>query len=268
MAAPLDLDPSSSALAYFGSELRRYRDAAGLSQERLGVIINYTGALVGMIETARRTPTREFAEACNAALNTDGTLGRLWPLVNRLNYPKWFRPFVKHESTATSIHTWEPQVIPGLLQTGAYAHALLMACWSEDAEQKVAARLERQRILTRPTRPELWAIVDESAIRRPVGGSAVMQEQLALLAKSATRRIVLQIMPLGVGAHAGTDGGMTIFGFRDSSDVVYAETPTDGHLTGDSNIVARCRFRYDLLRAAALSPEASAELIRSAMEKT
>lgn len=267
MAAPLDLDPSSSALAYFGSELRRHREAAELSQERLGAVINYTGALIGMIETAKRTPTREFAEACDVALNTGGTLGRLWPLVNRLNYPNWFRPFVEHESTATSVHTWEPQVVPGLLQTGAYAHALLSACWSEDAEQKVAARLERQRILTRPTRPELWAIVDESVIRRPVGGSAVMREQLTLLAESASRRIVLQVMPLAVGAHAGTDGGMTIFGFRDSPDVAYAETPTDGQLTGDSGIVARCRFRYDLLRAAALSPEASAELIRAALEE-
>jgi hypothetical protein len=268
MAAPLDLDPSSSVLAYFGSELRRHREAAGLSQDRLGAIINYTGALIGMIETAKRTPTREFAEACDVALNTDGVLSRLWPLVNRLNYPKWFRPFVEHESTATSIHTWEPQVVPGLLQTGAYAHALLMACWSEDVEQKVAARLERQRILTSTTRPELWAIVDESAIRRPVGGSAVMREQLTLLAESASRRVVLQVLPLGVGAHAGTDGGMTIFGFRDSPDVVYAETPTDGQLSGDSDIVARCRFRYDLLRAAALSPEASAELIRAVLEET
>jgi transcriptional regulator with XRE-family HTH domain len=267
MAAPLDLDPSSSVLAFFGSELRRYRESAGLSQERLGVVINYTGALVGMIETAKRTPTREFAEACDVALNTDGTLSRLWPLVNRLNYPKWFRPFVEHESTATSIHTWEPQIIPGLLQTGAYAHALLMACWSEDADQKVAARLERQRILTGPKPPELWAIVDESAIRRRVGGSAVMREQLALLSESASRRVVLQVMPLEIGAHAGTDGGMTIFGFRDAPDVVYAETPTDGQLTGDADIVARCRFRYDLLRAGALSPEASTELIRAALEE-
>src|SRR5215469_8916492 len=103
MAAPLELDPSSSVLAYFGSELRRFRVAAGLSQERLGEVVNYTGALVGLVETAKRTPSRDFAELCDQALETDGALSRLWPLVNRGSFPSWFRGFVELEATATSI---------------------------------------------------------------------------------------------------------------------------------------------------------------------
>src|ERR1700749_1324030 len=120
----LELDPSSSVLAYFGSELRRYRAAAGLSQGQLGEIVNYTGALIGMVETAKRTPSQEFAQLCDSALETGGALSRLWPLVKRDNFPKWFRGFVELEAAATSIDWFEPQNVPGLLQTEDYARAL------------------------------------------------------------------------------------------------------------------------------------------------
>lgn len=107
MVLPRELDASSSVAAYFGSELRRLRTAADLSQGRLGEIINYTGALVGLIETAKRTPSRDFAERCDAALDTDGALSRLWPLVNRGNFPSWFRGYVELESSATAIKSFE-----------------------------------------------------------------------------------------------------------------------------------------------------------------
>ena len=87
MTQARELDPSSSVLAYFGSELRRFRTAANLTQGQLGDAINYTGALVGLIETAKRTPARDFAERCDAVLNTDGALIRLWPLVNQPSLP-------------------------------------------------------------------------------------------------------------------------------------------------------------------------------------
>ncbi|MFD0531070.1 helix-turn-helix domain-containing protein [Kitasatospora arboriphila] len=83
MAPTRDLDPSSSVLGFFGSELRRFREASGLTQDRLGEVVNYTGSLVGLVETARRKPSREFTERCDAALGTDGALARIWPLLGR-----------------------------------------------------------------------------------------------------------------------------------------------------------------------------------------
>jgi transcriptional regulator with XRE-family HTH domain len=268
MAAPLDLDPASSVLAYFGSELRRYRGAAGLSQERLGEIVNYTGALIGMIETAKRTPTRDFAERCDAALNTDGALIRLWPLVNRGVFPSWFRGFVELEATATSILSFSVQVVPGLLQTESYARAVLLAGRHPTVDDLVAARLDRQRILSRPKPPLLWVVLDEAVLRRRVGGPVVMREQLKRLVDSASSpRIVLQVLPFDVGAHAGTDGSLTILSFDEGSDAGYVEGIGSGQLMTGPEEVDRCRLVYDLVRAAALSPEASAEMISATMEE-
>src|ERR1700722_946418 len=168
-----ELEPSASVPAYFGAELRRLRKLSGLSQEELGAKINYTGALVIMIEMALRTPSLQFAEMCDRVLETDGALARLWPLVNKTIYPSWFQGFVKLEAAATAILYFEAQNVPGLLQTEGYARAMLQACWSEDVEQRVTARLDRQQILERPSTPLVWAILDEAVLRRPVGGRDV-----------------------------------------------------------------------------------------------
>jgi transcriptional regulator with XRE-family HTH domain len=268
MAAPLDLDPSSSVLAYFGCELRRYRSAAGLSQERLGEIVNYTGALVGIIETAKRTPTRDFAERCDAALNTEGALIRLWPLVNRGVFPSWFRGFVELEATATSILSLSMQLVPGLLQTEGYARAVMLAGRHSNIDELVDARLDRQRILSRPHPPLLWVVLDEAVLRRRVGSPTVMREQLKrLLEVASSARIVVQVLPFNAGAHAGMDGPLTILSFDEGSDAVYVEGIGSGQLMTRSEDVDRCRLVYDLVRATALSPEASAGMIAAVMEE-
>lgn len=264
---PRDLDPASSVLAYFGSELRRYRTAAGLTQERLGEVISYTGSLVGQVETARRPPTREFAERCDAALDTDGALGRLWPLVSRAGFPSWFRGFVELEASATGIRSFQSQVVHGLLQTPAYARAVLGAGLHDDLDDQVAARLDRQTILARPNPPHLWVILDESVLHRPIGGARVLHDQLAHLLRSAdSRRVVIQVLPYRTGAHAGLNGSLTLLSLPEGTDVAYTESYGTSQLTTDQQSVRRCTLRYDLLRAAALSPDESAAAIASAME--
>ena len=263
-----ELEPSASVPAFFGSELRRYRKAARLTQDELGERINYTGALIGMIETATRTPTLQFAEMCDRVMDTDGSLTRLWPLVNKTIYPSWFQGYVELEAIATAIFSFNPQNVPGLLQTEDYARALLQACWSEDVEQRVAARLERQKLLESPSTPLVWAILDESVLRRPIGGREVLREQLKHLAELATsRRIVLQVLPFSAGAHACSDGMMYLLSFKDGPDVVYIEGPGSGQLISQSSEVETCRLRYDLAKAVALSPAASVEMIKAIMEE-
>jgi transcriptional regulator with XRE-family HTH domain len=119
------LDPTASPLDYFGSELRRYRESAGLSQKELGDCIFCTGSLVGQIETAHKVPTREFAERADAALMTDGSFSRLVGLVLRSQLPTWFQQFAELEARASYISTYQSQLVYGLLQTEAYARAVL-----------------------------------------------------------------------------------------------------------------------------------------------
>ncbi|KAF4407747.1 MULTISPECIES: helix-turn-helix transcriptional regulator [Streptomyces] len=268
MVAPRELDPTSSVLAFFGSELRRHRTAAGLSQDRLGEVVNYTGSLVGQVETARRSPSRDFAERVDAALGTDGALSRLWPLVNRDSHPAWFRGYVQLEKSATGIRSFQPQVVHGLLQTEGYARALLSTLKPDDLADRLAARLERQRILDQNKPPRLWVILDEAVLRRTVGGPDVQRGQLAhLVAMAARSRVVLQVLPFSAGAHPGVDGALTLLSFTDEQDVAYCEGYGSSQLIDSAPEVEECDFRYDLVRAAALSPDASVGMIVTVMEE-
>ena len=267
MSALRDLDPASSVLAFFGAELRRLRTTAGLSQEELGQRISYSGSLVGMVETARRAPARDFAERCDEVLATGGALARLWPLVSQEALPRWFRPFAELERTATSIRSWEPLVIPGLLQTEEYARALITAWQPGDAreavQQQVTARVERQQLLEREDPPLLWTIISELALRNPVGGAGVLRDQLTrLLDREAEHpKIIVQVVPLDAGAHPGLEGPLVLVARPGEPDVAYLEVQGRGHLVESNDEVAHYGLLYDLLRAVALPPDASREMI-------
>lgn len=268
MVAPRELDPSASALAFFGSELRRLRNRSGLSQERLGEIINYTGSLVGLVETAVRNPGRDFAERCDGALGADGALTRLWPLVSRSGLPRWFQNYAELEAKATEIRTYQVQVVHGLLQTADYAREVLRPARPEDLEGLTEARMERQEILARETPPRLWMVLDEAALRRTIGDAEVMRTQLArLLDYRDAPGIVVQVLPNSEGAHAGLNGSFNLLSFDDSPDVAYAEGYGGSQTLTDPDEVQLCDLKYDLLRAAALSPDESAELIARVLEE-
>ncbi|MFI6204849.1 Scr1 family TA system antitoxin-like transcriptional regulator [Streptomyces sp. NPDC051041] len=146
------LDPGASPLDYYGYELRRYREAAGLTQKQLGAVINYTGSLVGQIETARKLPTPEFSERADVALETGGLLPRLVTLVLRSQLPAWFQQVAELEARARAIHIFQPRLVHGLLQTEAYARAVLSAVDDNDLGNRTAARIARQRILIRDSK--------------------------------------------------------------------------------------------------------------------
>jgi transcriptional regulator with XRE-family HTH domain len=267
MSALRDLDPSSSVLAFFGAELRRRRSVAGISQEDLGQQVAYSGSLVGMVETARRAPTRDFAERCDDALGTGGALARLWPLVSQEALPRWFRPFAEVERGATSIRSWEPLVVPGLLQTEDYARALITA-WQpgdgrEAVQQQVTARIERQQLLERDDPPLMWTIISEAALLNPVGGHKVLTDQLRRLLDVAAEhpKIIVQVVPLSAGAHPGLEGPLVLVTRRGEPDAAYLEVQGRGQLVERGEEVARYGLLYDLLRAVALPPGTSREMI-------
>ncbi|WP_411069632.1 helix-turn-helix domain-containing protein [Streptomyces sp. cmx-4-25] len=263
-----NLDPSASPLDYYGAELRRLREAAGLNQSQLGDVVYCTGSLIGQIETAKKVPTRRFSEQLDAALITGGTFSRLVGLVLRCQLPTWFQPYADMEARATYISSFQPQLVVGLLQTEAYARAVLGVRTEGDLDAKVAARMDRQRILERETPPLMWVVLTEAVLRQEVGGKQVMREQLAHLLRMQDHDWVkIQILPFQVGAHAGIMGEFNLLRFDDDPDIVYAEDFVQGHMTADPAAFREGSLRYDHLQAAALSVENSAALIARVMEE-
>ncbi|MEU8350833.1 helix-turn-helix transcriptional regulator [Streptomyces sp. NPDC048845] len=268
MAHVQSLDPTASPLAYYGWELRRQREANGLSQAQLGDIIFCTGSLIGQIETTKKIPTRDFSERVDAALGTDGVFSRLVGLVLRSRLPNWFQPYADMEARAAYISTYQAQLVYGLLQTEKYARAVLATGMPDDLEGLVAARMERQRILDRERPPLAWVILDEAALHRPIGGRETMRGQLERLLEFAGHRWMrVQVLPFMAGEHASLAGSFTTMRFDDDPDVVYTEDLISGHMTANPDTIREASRRYAHLQAAALSVEDSAALIARVMEE-
>ncbi|WP_405447060.1 helix-turn-helix domain-containing protein [Streptomyces achromogenes] len=267
MANISTLDAGASPLHYYGFELRRYREAAGLTQRQLGEIINYTGSLIGQIETARKVPTLEFSQRVDAALGTGGALTRLVELVLRSQLPNWFQQVAELEARAVEICSFQEHLVLGLLQTEAYARAVLGALDQDKLDDRTAARLSRQRVFKKEEPPVFWAILSEGALFQEIGGPKVMREQLAhLLTFEHDPLVNVQILPFSAGAHAGMQGPFDIYRFAADPAIVYTEGYGSGHPTANPDTVKDCSLRYDHLQAAALSIKRSAELIRGVME--
>ncbi|WP_327262267.1 helix-turn-helix transcriptional regulator [Streptomyces sp. NBC_01232] len=263
-----ELDPSASPLDYYGYELRRLREQAGLKQAQLGDIIFCTGSLVGQIETTKRVPTRDFSERVDAALGTGGVFSRLVGLVLRCQLPTWFQPYAEMEARASYISTYQAQLVYGLLQTEAYARAVLGVRTEGGLDAKVAARMERQRILDREDPPLMWVVMSEAVLHQEVGGREVMRNQLAHLLEQQRREWVkVQILPFEAGAHAGVMGSFNLLRFEDDPDIVYTEDFVQGHMTANPQALREGSLRYDHLQAAALSLDDSAERIARVMEE-
>jgi hypothetical protein len=269
-----ELDPGANPVAFFGSELRRARMAAGTSQEQLGQHVGYSASLVGKVETGERPPSRDFAERCDRTLPAaDGLFTRLYPLIRRWEggYPPWFGDWIDDERRATSICCWEPLIVPGLLQTTDYARAVFEGWRAADSavelDQMVSTRMERQSIFERPDPPSLWAIMDEGVLRRRIGSAKIMYDQLVHLADMLDRpRTTIQVVLAEVGAHVGLSGAFAIMSVNGTS-MVYLEGPDRGQITEMPSVVARVSADFDTLRAEALARGASRDLIRRVAEE-
>jgi transcriptional regulator with XRE-family HTH domain len=262
------LDPGASPLDYYGYELRRHRETAGLTQKQLGAIVSYTGSLVGQVETARKLPTAEFSERVDAALGTGGLLSRLLGLVLRSQLPAWFQQVAELEARATEICTFHTHLVHGLLQTRGYARAVLGAMEVANLDDRTTVRLARQSILEKPAPPVLWAILGEAALRQEIGGPEVMRDQLQhLLSYTDDPRVNIQVLPFKAGVHAGLQGSFDLFRFTNDPSILYTEGYGAGHPTANPDTVKDCSLRYDHLQAAALSIKDSAQLMRDIMEE-
>ncbi|WP_228979920.1 helix-turn-helix transcriptional regulator [Streptomyces sp. DH12] len=271
MPAPKELDPTQSLSALFGAKLRKLRTHAELTQRQLGDKVPIAHSMIARYELGTETPTQQVAEALDRLLGADGDLVDLWLHVVRTPIPDWARKYVHLEPQAQKVQKYVAHTVPGLLQTPAYARALLsdaVPSVGTRLEGLLTARLARQQILRREEPPVLWVIVDEAVLRRPVGGSAVMREQLGhlLSVSRSLANVTLQVLPFDRGAPAVMSGALTVLSFLDRQPVVYLENSHSGELVEQAGRVSEYALAFDHLLAQALCPEASARLIRSAME--
>ncbi|MFG2694360.1 Scr1 family TA system antitoxin-like transcriptional regulator [Kitasatospora sp. NPDC048407] len=272
MVSPKKLDPSSSPAAFYGSELRRLRESVGISQQALGERVFVSGAYIGQLESATRRPQLDLSRSIDKELGTGGHLERLHPLLRHPRMADYFVEVVEQEARARTISEYAALVIPGLVQTRDYAEAIFLGAQpllnEPELADRVAARLERQRIVEDPTGPVLWMVLDEAVLQRVVNSRRVMAEQLRHIIRLITeRQIIVQVVQFDAGAHAMLEGMISLMTFDNAPPLAYVEGPHIGHLIDEPTLVAKCRQSYDLVRAAALSPEASLARIKSAVEE-
>ncbi|MCG5214273.1 helix-turn-helix domain-containing protein [Streptosporangium sp. KLBMP 9127] len=248
--------------AIWGRELRHYRQAASLTQAQLSQKIHFSESLISGVETGQLPASPEFAQSCDEALGTGGCLHRLLDWRRGQHIPSWFGRWRDKEQAATTLRTHEALVIPGLLQTEAYARVLLMG-----DETALAVRLDRQTILTRddPAPPILRCVIDEAVLHRPIGGPAVMRAQLEHLISAINPRLSVQIVPHGM--HSGLLGGFAIATFDGGSDILYAETAIRGITTSDPEDVAAAVECFEAIRTEALPLAMSVDLIKRTAEE-
>lgn len=271
MPGPKDLDPASSPRALLGAELRVARKRAGLSQDELGEPLFVSGSFIGQLEAGTRRMHVELARQIDAILDTGGFFARNCAAVAKSKYPDHFAAAAEAEALAKAIREYAPQLIPGLLQKEAYARAVFRAYQptaSEEAiDELVDARLARAALLTDPTTPMLWCVLDEAVLRRVVGSTTVMADALRhVTALVRSHRIIVQVLPFSAGAHAGLLGSLKLMSFEDAPPLAYIQGNGTGQLFDDPATVARHSLTYDLLTASALSPHDSLALIESVAE--
>lgn len=255
-----------TARAFFARELRRAREATGLSQEAVANALYVSTSLVAKWENGSRTPQPGVVNRLVELLEASEVLVRLLDeLVSLELVEDWFREWVSYEQSATSLRWYEPLLVPGLLQTRDYVRAVLRTGTSltaEEIEQQVAVRFARQEILSRGQPPQLIAIIDEGVLRRPVGGAAVMHEQLMHLAKLAEYpRLRVQVIPLSAGMYEGLRGPFILADFDGTGDAVYLDTAYRGVVVERAPEVAAVKRVWEALSSEALPRQQSLDLI-------
>ncbi|MFF4392410.1 helix-turn-helix domain-containing protein [Streptomyces sp. NPDC001552] len=269
------LDPEGSPGAAFGRHLRTSRDERGWTQDELGSRMGYSGTHISAVETGRRPPTLHFATSADKALGTGDQFARRARAARTSALLEGFPEYVAIEGTAEEIRLYEIGIIPGLLQTTEYARVLADsavrrgAITPEQADARVAFLEARQAALTRALPPVVIVVMDESCIRRLVGGSGVMERQLQKLVEfAALPTTVLQVAPFNIGERRPFDLPVNLLTLPDRSVAAYAESQAQGHLDRESASVLPMLTAYHQLQAEALSQADSVAMIEEVRKGT
>jgi len=264
-----------------GSQLRQLREARGVTREEAGYTIRASGSKISRMELGRvGFKQRDVADLLTlyGVINTEER-DEVLAMVDQANapawwqrygdvLPSWFQAYVGLEASAQLIRCYEVQFIPGLLQTDDYARAVIKLGHCrlppEEVERRVSLRRERQKILNRSGPVRLWAVLDEAALRRPIGGRDVMRGQMEhLLAVVQTPTTTVQVIPFAAGGHSAAGGAFTILRFADPQmpDVVYTEQLTGALYLDRREDVDRYLEAMERLCVDAFPPARTADML-------
>ncbi|WP_031163790.1 helix-turn-helix domain-containing protein [Streptomyces durhamensis] len=253
----------------YGDWLRQQREAAGMTQEQLAEAAIMSRTHIAHIEAGRRVPSKEDARRLDQVLNTRGALIKFRPGHDRRPVVAHFEAALALEQQASVIREFALSFVPGILQTEAYADAVLRdgafpPLGKEERAKAVATRLDRARILNDPVNPVVWALIDEAVLRRPVGGAAVMAHQISYLVRLVeAERIRVHVVPLGLGGHPLMVSMLSLMWFEDQPPVAYVEALHTGAVHDEPALVERFQATYALVLGDALPQTESLALMRS-----
>ncbi|MEW2068907.1 DUF5753 domain-containing protein [Streptomyces sp. NPDC007346] len=266
-----DLNPDAGPEAAYGARLRREREARGWRQDDLAGRIGYTGRHVSGVETCHKSPTRKFSIAVDVALGFVGSADsfeREWRKIKHGVLLQGFPEYVALEGRAAEIRLFEVGVIPGLLQTPEYAQAVEAAAVDrraitrQQADERVSFLMERQAALVRPVPPVLITVLDESCIRRPIGGPKVMAAQLQhLIDLTEQPDTTIQIASYSIGERRPFDRLVNLLTLQDRSVVSYVESETQGYLDREIGSVVPVVRAYHQLQTVSLSQANTVDMI-------
>ena len=265
-----------------GANLRRLRESRSISREDAGWQIRASESKISRMELGRvGFKERDVADLLTFyGLDAGGERDRLLALALHANtpgwwhrysdvLPQWFQPYIGLESAASLIRSYEVQFVPGLLQTRDYAKAVVMLghgrAPTDEVERRVDLRIQRQDVLARQHPLRLWAVVDEAALRRPIGGAAVMRHQIAALIDAASLpNVTVQVVPFQIGGHAAAGGAFSILRFAepDLPDVVYVEQLTSALYLDKRDDVDQYAAAMEALCVEASPPEHTVDILK------
>ncbi|MCQ4045533.1 helix-turn-helix domain-containing protein [Streptantibioticus rubrisoli] len=259
------------AWRYCGNQVKLWRMRAGVSREVLGDKAGYEYETVKSMEQGRRRPSLRLLEVADELCGARGLLLAAQEYLKPEKYPWFSMDFMRYESEAIAHSSYEPLLIPGLLQNEETARALLESHWppldDETVEERVAARLERQSLLEKQTKAFTF-VIGEAAVRYPVdSGEAHKRQLLHLLAAAKRRNVTIQVMPFDRGAHPGLNGPYVLLETPEHEQLAYEEGQTRGVLYATPEQVSLVSQRHAMILQKALSPEESVRYIGKLAEE-
>ncbi|WP_093482850.1 MULTISPECIES: helix-turn-helix transcriptional regulator [unclassified Streptomyces] len=259
---------ATDSLKTFGAVVKVFRERAGLTQEGLALLVRFSAQTVASIEQGRRLPPPDFIERAEEVLDAFGVLrAAACHLARKPGIAAWFRHWAALEEQAISLYTYECRLIPGLLQTEAYARTLfehrIPLLTDEQVDSQVTARLERQQLLLNRPSTAFSFIIDEHVFQRRTGGVETTRGLLDhVLERIALRNVEVQIMPLDRGVHVGMNGPVQLLETPDHQWFGYCEGQESGQFISDPKTISTLQMRYAKLRSQALTPDDTVGLLK------
>ncbi|MGW3013693.1 helix-turn-helix domain-containing protein [Streptomyces sp. NPDC001219] len=260
-------DDRATPRSVLGRRLRRMREAANLSQRALADKVGYPHTYLSRVERGEQLPSEALAEGLDTFFATDGLFVELLSMAQDASIPDYGRAVVHGEAKATRIQVFESSLIPGLLQTDDYAQALIRKSLPGEHEVRVseltATRMRRKRVFNKKEPPLYWAIMDEAALKRPVGGAKCMVGQIHhLLTMAHSPHTSIQVLPFAQGEHPLLAGSLTLLTLKNGTTTGYAESFASGESVESPRRVLQLTQRFDIARSMALPESESLDLIR------